>query len=238
MIISALTSFLFDKEQDIAELVKFYPNIDYDDEKGERKTDIMNKYFLMFQRKIPKELTKEILEEERNWRSWADGHLVHLISPNVYRTKDEALETFEWFSDVGEWKENFPAWERNMMVYVGATAMWAIAKRLKKRHNLRDDVRGELYDACDKWTNELSKKKTPFMGGKKPNLADLAVFGTFNSMEGCQAFKDCLDNTKIGRVYCVMALMFLNGFFFVLGSWFYAVKMLVDQNRGVRENNV
>lgn len=105
------------------------------------------------------------------------------------------------------------------MVYVGATAMWAIAKRLKKRHNLRDDVRGELYDACDKWTNELSKKKTPFMGGKKPNLADLGVFGVLNSMEGCQAFKDCLDNTSIG-------------------SWFYAVKMLVDQNRGVREDNV
>lgn len=62
MIISALTSFLFNKEQDIAELVKFYPNIDYDDEKGERKTDIMNKYFLMFQRKIPKEFTKESIE--------------------------------------------------------------------------------------------------------------------------------------------------------------------------------
>lgn len=99
------------------------------------------------------------------------------------------------------------------MVYVGAIAMWAISKRLKKKYNLGDDVRGHLYEACNTWTNELDKRKTTFMGGKKPNLADLAVFGVLNSMEGCQAFQDCLKNTKIG-------------------SWFYAMKMNVSQNRG------
>lgn len=56
-----------------------------------------------------------------------------------------------------------------------------------------------LYDACDKWTKELEKKKTKFLGGNEPNLADLNVFGVLNSMEGCQAFKDCLQNTKIGE---------------------------------------
>lgn len=56
-----------------------------------------------------------------------------MLSPNVYRTWDEALQAFNWFSDVGEWERNFPSWERNMIIYVGASAMWMIGKRLKKK---------------------------------------------------------------------------------------------------------
>lgn len=85
------------------------------------------------------------------------------------------------------------------MVYAGATAMWGIAKILKKRHNLTDDVRSHIYDACNKWTKELEKRKTKFLGGKQPNLADLSVYGVLSSMEGCQAFKDCVSNTSIGK---------------------------------------
>lgn len=111
---------------------------------------------------------------------------------------DEALETFEWFSAAGEWDNNFPRWERNLMVYVGAFAMYLISKRLKKRHSLSDDVREDIYDACKKWTNELKKRKSKFLGGNKPNLADLSFYGALTSMEGCQAFTDILNNTKIG----------------------------------------
>ncbi|XP_053663959.1 prostaglandin E synthase 2 [Anopheles marshallii] len=206
-------SFLRDKKQDIGELAKYYPSISYENDAGRKVFDIMNKYFLMFQEKKVDNRSKEEQEEERKWRAWADDHLVHLISPNVYRTKDEALETFEWFSDVGEWNVHFPKWERDLMVYVGAFAMWGISKRLKKRHQLSDDVRSHIYDACDRWIGEIEKKKTVFHGGSQPNLADLAVFGVLNSMEGCQAFKDCLENSKIG-------------------PWFYAVKERVLKNRG------
>lgn len=103
------------------------------------------------------------------------------------------------------------------MVYAGTVAMWLISKRLTKKHRLEDDVRQHLYDACDKWTNELAKQKTKFMGGnKEPNLADLSVYGVLCSMEGCQAFKDCLENTQIGK-------------------WFYEVKVLVEQSRGQKK---
>lgn len=85
------------------------------------------------------------------------------------------------------------------MVYGGAAAMYLISKRLKKRHNLSDDVRGEIYKACNSWMAELKKRKTMFLGGVEPNLADLAFYGALNSMEGCQAFDDILDNTSIGK---------------------------------------
>lgn len=139
-----------------------------------------------------------------------------MISPNVYRTYGEARETFEWFSEVGQWSQYFPQWERNLMVHVGTFAMWIISKRLTKKYGLGDDVRSHLYNACDKWMTALEKQKTKFMGGNEPNLADLSVFGILCSMEGTASFSDCLDNTKIG-------------------VWFYEVKKLIDSNRGSKK---
>lgn len=42
------------------------------------------------------------------------------------------------------------------------------------------------------------------MGGNEPNLADLATYGVLNSIEGCTAFNDALQNTKIGKWYYAM----------------------------------
>lgn len=123
------------------------------------------------------------------------------------------------------------------MVYVGAAAMWAISKRLKKRHNLSDDVRWHIYNACDKWSAEITKKNTRFHGGKQPNLADVSVFGILSSMEGCQAFKDCLKNSNIGKLNF--------GYFFPpepwsifvsVGPWFAAMKEYVAHQKGTVYN--
>lgn len=42
------------------------------------------------------------------------------------------------------------------------------------------------------------------MGGNKPNLADLAVYGVLSSIEGCDAFKDLLKYSKIKNWYLDM----------------------------------
>lgn len=212
-IISLIATYLQDRRTDIGDLAQFYPHISFFDDDGKKKQDILNKYFLMYREHTPKGVTRETEEMDRKWRTWADDTLVHLISPNCYQTMGESLETFEWFSQAGEWDVHFPKWERDLMVYCGATAMWAIAKILKRRHALTDDVRSHMYDALDQWTAELKKRNTKFMGGKQPSLADLSVFGVLSSMEGCQTFKDCLKNTNIGK-------------------WFYDVKALVEKNRG------
>lgn len=51
------------------------------------------------------------------------------------------------------------------------------------------------------------------MGGDSPNLADLAVYGVLSSIEGCDAFKDLLNKTKIG-------------------AWYFAMKENVQEHRG------
>ncbi|XP_067003253.1 prostaglandin E synthase 2 [Anabrus simplex] len=201
MIISALTSYLHERDQGLPEVVKCYPTISYTDDDGSIKKEIMNRYFLMFQEDIPKDRTKENILLERKWRKWADDVLVHMLSPNVYRTLDEAFQAFNWFSEVGEWDKHFPAWERFMIVYVGAVAMWLISKRLKKRHSLKDDVRQSLYDECNVWLRTLKKQGTKYLGGSSPNLADLAVYGVLSSIEGCRAFQDLQAHTKMGGWY-------------------------------------
>lgn len=96
-------------------------------------------------------------------------------------------------------------WERLIIINIGAIAMWFISKRLKKRHNLKDDVRQSLYDEINKWLYAIKKHGGTFMGGKKPNLSDLAVYGILKSIEGCSAFKDALENTKLCTWYDAMA---------------------------------
>jgi hypothetical protein len=49
----------------------------------------------------------------------------------------EALQAFRWFDEAGGWPDLFSVWERYLVIYVGAAAMWLIAKKLKKRHQLK-----------------------------------------------------------------------------------------------------
>lgn len=63
------------------------------------------------------------------WRQWADDWLVHLISPNVYRTPAEALASFDYIVREGR----FGAVEGALAKYMGAAAMYLISKRLKSR---------------------------------------------------------------------------------------------------------
>lgn len=93
--------------------------------------------------------------------------------------------------------------------------MYFIGKRLKKRHNLKDDVRLSLYDECNYWVRSINAKKTQFMGGRQPNLSDLAVYGILSSIEGCIAFQDLLDNSKIG-------------------SWYFSMKDAVSHHQGTQ----
>ncbi|KAK9881466.1 hypothetical protein WA026_016350 [Henosepilachna vigintioctopunctata] len=198
MIISALSTYIRDSNKEIEDIVKCYPFIEFIDENGSRKNEIMNRYFLMYSEGMKEDRSNAEVNEERKWRKWADDVLVHTLSPNIYRTREEAFQSFNWFSEAGQWEEIFPEWERQLMMYVGANAMWMIGKKLKKKYQLKDDVRQSLYDECNYWMKNIHMKGGKFMGGDKPNLADLAVFGVLNSIEGCSAFEDLLKNSKIG----------------------------------------
>ncbi|KAG1714367.1 Prostaglandin E synthase 2 [Nymphon striatum] len=201
LIISVLHSFMKKaKDRDIDSVLQCYPPVTFKNEKGKLVTESQNKYSVMYDNEILSEEQLASVKEEKKWRKWTDDWLVHLLSPNIYRTRKEALQAFDSFSEVGEWENNFSTFSRYIVIYVGAAAMYFIGKRLKKKYNLKEDVRESLYDACREWTRAIGNKRK-FMGGDKPNLADLAVYGVLNSIEGCNAFEDVLQNTKIKKWY-------------------------------------
>lgn len=216
VIISSLGSFLLSKRNltekthaktidDLENIINQYQPIEIEDDEGNKKKEIPNKYFLMLgdigDREFKQRETD--LAEERQWREWADNVLVHSLSPNIYRTIPEAMQAFRNFSVMGNWEEHFSFIERMTAIYMGSAAMFLISKRLKKKYNLKNDVRESLYDDCRRWVKAIGKQRQ-FMGGERPNLADLSVFGVLRSIEGCMAFDDLLLNTSIRPWYFAM----------------------------------
>lgn len=200
VIISALKTYLV-SGQPLEEIITYYPPMKATNDQGKEVTEFCNKYWLMLDEKEAQQMygRKEARTEEMKWRQWADDWLVHLISPNVYRTPAEALASFDYIVREGK----FGAVEATMAKYVGAAAMYLISKRLKSRHHLQDDVRADLYEAANKWVTAVGKDR-PFMGGQKPNLADLAVYGVLRVMEGLDAFNDLMRHSHIQPWYLRM----------------------------------
>ncbi|CAF1362632.1 unnamed protein product [Adineta steineri] len=132
---------------------------------------------------------------ERKWREWVDTKFVHTLSPNIYCTLNQSLNTFRWFSQAGDWEQIFPWYQRWIIVYVGAVVMRGVAGRLRKKYNLNDNVRISLYECANEWVKAVGNKN--FLGGSQPNLADLNVYGILTAIQGCEAFQDLMSNTKI-----------------------------------------
>lgn len=135
--------------------------------------------------------------EETKWRNWVDNHLIHILSPNIYRTVSEALESFDYITSHG----NFSFTEKITAKYAGAAAMYFVSKKLKKRHNITDE-RAALYEAAETWVNALEGRN--FLGGSKPNLGDLAVYGVLRPIRYLTSGKDMVEHTRIGDWYSRM----------------------------------
>jgi len=140
--------------------------------------------------------SKAYLEREEKWMKWIDDRFVHVLTPNIYRTWNEALRSFDYITQRG----NFGYFERESARWVGAASMYVIAHRvLKKRHNIVDE-RAELYAECDKFVEEgLAGKK--FCGGDGPNNAGLCVFGVLRAVKTFETFTDVMENTSIKPWY-------------------------------------
>ncbi|XP_024964924.1 prostaglandin E synthase 2-like [Cynara cardunculus var. scolymus] len=136
-------------------------------------------------------------DEEKKWRRWVDDHLVHMLSPNIYRNTSEALESFDYIANNG----NFSLSEKYAVKYAGAAAMYFVSKKLKKKYNITDE-RAALYEAAETWVNALDGRE--FLGGLKPNLGDLAVFGVLRPIRYLRSGKDMVEHTRIGEWYSRM----------------------------------
>lgn len=175
---------------------KKVPILTVDGEQMVDSSDIINK---LFQRIHPEKYLDSVPDgdEERKWLGWVDNHLVHVLSPNIYRSASEAIESFDYITTHG----NFSFTERIIAKYGGAAAMYFVSKKLKKRHNITDE-RAALYGAAETWVDALKGRK--FLGGLEPNLADLAVFGVLRPIRHLKSGRDMVEHTGIGEWYSRM----------------------------------
>ncbi|KAI3721663.1 hypothetical protein L2E82_32680 [Cichorium intybus] len=143
--------------------------------------------------------TGQTNDEEKKWCRWVDDHLVHMLSPNIYRNTSEALESFDYIASNG----NFSFSEKYTVKYAGAAAMYFVSKKLKKKYNITDE-RAALYESAETWVNALDGRD--FLGGSKPNLADLSVFGVLRPIRYLKSGKDMVEHTRIGDWYSRMEI--------------------------------
>ncbi|KAL3639042.1 hypothetical protein CASFOL_016949 [Castilleja foliolosa] len=174
---------------------KKVPILMVDGEQLVDSSEIINKLRTKIQ---PDKSTSSVAEdEEKKWRGWVDSHLVHMLSPNIYRNTSEAIEAFDYITTHG----NFSFTEKITAKYAGAAAMYFVSKKLKKRYNITDE-RAALYEAAETWVDALNGRD--FLGGTKPNLADLAVFGVLRPIRHLRSGRDMIEHTRIGDWYSRM----------------------------------
>lgn len=120
---------------------------------------------------------------ESRWVRWVDDELIRLLTPNIYRTPSEALQTFGYIAD----NAKFTFLQRISIRYFGAGAMFMVARKKKKQYNIVDE-RKEMAQALQDWCDAVGERK--FLGGDKPDLADLCVYGVMRAIEEFDTFEE------------------------------------------------
>ena len=75
--------------------------------------------------------------------------------------------------------------------------MKVIGGIVKKRHNISENPREDLYNHCNYWLKNIPKGSKLMSGTDKPCIADLELFGLLATLEGTPVWPDLLQNSKI-----------------------------------------
>ncbi len=124
--------------------------------------------------------------KEDKWLAWSEQY-VQGLPTIIYDRFSNSLKGFEYFTKVGK----FGWFESRMVQFSGAFVMTLVAKKIAKRLSITNPqafLRKMIHD----WVEGLAGEN--YMGGTKPNAADLAVFGVSRSIAGLPAGKILREN--------------------------------------------
>ena len=127
-----------------------------------------------------------VKQEEDKWLAWSEKFVKGLPTA-IYDTLPNALQSFDYITKVGK----FNWFEKMSIKFSGAFVMTLVAKKIRKREQI-DNPDEFLKQKAGEWAEGLSGRS--FMGGQKPNGADLAVFGITRSVQGLRAGKALEEN--------------------------------------------
>ena len=116
--------------------------------------------------------------------------LVQLLTANIYRSPAEAWATFGYLT-----QRNFSPVAALPAQAAGAVIMYVVAAR-RRRERGWTDARAALRAGVGEWTAALAGE--PFLGGARPNLADIEVFGMLRSIRGLDTWREVLAPDAAG----------------------------------------
>ncbi len=133
-------------------------------------------------------------EKEAKWLKWADATLVRALPPLIYRNLGDSLQAFDYITQ----QEKFNWLQQRTIKYSGALVMTMVAKKSAKEQGIADPE-AHLKKCLKDWAEALDSDD--FLGGARPNAADLAAFGILKSIETLPAFRWIQDNRKVWDWY-------------------------------------
>ncbi len=120
-----------------------------------------------------------ISKEDEKWLQWSEKYVKGLPTV-IYDKMGDSVKAFDYITKTGKF-----SWLQSRMIkYSGAFVMNLVAKKIKKREGI-ENPSDFLEKQIDEWTNGLGNNK--FMGGDKPSVADIAVFGISRSVGSLNA---------------------------------------------------
>lgn len=139
---------------------------------------------------IIKKLSQEpITSEVEKWNEFVDKRLAVTLLPNLYKSYSQALEAFEYISNVPGWSNFDKLW----LKYGGAFFMRALKIKLMKKYGLKlPDPRTTLYELMDEFQKEFESKE--YLSGNQITLSDVIVFGVFKTVAHLQTGREIFNH--------------------------------------------
>jgi microsomal prostaglandin-E synthase 2 len=127
------------------------------------------------------EVDESKIEIERKWLEWADSEFVRGIPPLIYIDFKSAYKAFGYLMKVS----SFNFFEKLYMRVGGAFAMRIKGKKMAEKYNIENPGK-HFKMLLETWGKAIHNEG--FLGGTRPNGADLAVFCITKTIAELDAF--------------------------------------------------
>ncbi|MDP7312643.1 MAG: glutathione S-transferase family protein [Candidatus Thalassarchaeaceae archaeon] len=123
------------------------------------------------------------------WIEWVDANLSKATIPILYGGLFSALKTTTRVSKL----EKFGFFSKRIYAWMGFPIMWGFIARSRIKKDGRKPKQ-LWHDLLTEFTDEF--RNTPFFGGQKPDLVDLAAFGYMRSISPFPQFSQLEEHVN------------------------------------------
>lgn len=131
---------------------------------------------------------------EKEWMDWSNEKLVRALPPLIYRNYSQALKSFNYITQQG----NFNWFQQRLVKFMGAGVMTLVARKSAKSQGI-EDPEAHLQTLLNTLGSFVKDKN--FIGESKPNGADLSIFGVLKSIQRLSAFDFVRKQTAVFNWY-------------------------------------